>query len=391
GKPDAGTDVDLGNQMLLAHLPMLSKPGAKDVFVLGMGSGITAGSLRPYPLEHIVVAENCKPVVQAAQLFADWNYHVLDDPRVKVWVEDARTVLKLRPETYDTIITEPSNPWSVGVGSVFSKEFYELAATRLKPDGIIAQWFHVYEVNDEIVDLVLRTFSSVFPFVEIWDTGIGDIVILGSKHPWATGPDVFRSGFNIPRVKTDMWMIDVHSPEALMARQLASQKTGFAIAGKGPIQSDLFPILEYAAPRAFYIGSRSSMLDRYDERTYQQLFAPANKRSVLASLPLSQGQMVFSTFSTINGQFYGCLFGTSLGSGIPCAMATPSPAPSPASDETALSYAARAFNAGQLDQAAQLINLVLQQYPKNEQAAYASRIIEREKRQRMAQPLVSSQ
>ena len=254
GKPDAGTLVDVGNQLLLAHLPLLAKPGAKDVFVLGFGSGMTAGAVLAHPIERLDLAENCEPVIQAAPLFGDWNRHVLNDPRTHLWLEDARTVLKLRPQRYDVIITEPSNPWAVGVGSVFSREFYELAASRLKPGGVMAQWFHLYEMQDSLVDLVLRTFSSVFPYVEVWDTGVGDIVILGSKQPWATGPKVFEKGFAIERVRTDMEMIDIHSPEALMARQLASQQTGFAIAGKGPIQGDLFPILEYEAPQAFYLG-----------------------------------------------------------------------------------------------------------------------------------------
>jgi predicted membrane-bound spermidine synthase len=386
GKPDAGTDVDLGNQLLLGHLPMLSKPDAKDVFVLGMGSGITAGALHSYPLNKMVIAENCDPVVRAARLFQDWNYHILDDPRVHVWREDARTVLKLSPQSYDLIITEPSNPWSVGVGSVFSREFYELAASRLKTGGIIAQWFHVYEVNDDIVKLVLRTFSSVFPSIEVWDTGIGDIIILGSKQPWSSGPDTFRAGFNIGRVKTDMWMIDIHTPEALMARQVASQRTGFAIAGAGPIQSDLFPILEYAAPKAFYIGIRSGMLDRFDERTYQQLFAPMDKRAMLRSLRGIDAQILFSAFSTINGQLYGCLFGTPAGSGVPCAFQTPNPAPAPASDGSMVSYAAQAFAAGNLDQAEQLATMALKQSPENEQAGYVARIIQRAKQQGQVAP-----
>ena len=128
-------------------------------------------------------------------------------------------------------------------------------------------------------ELVLRTFHSVFPYMEIWDAGAGDIVLLGSKQPWATGPDVFQQGFAIDRVRTDMWMIDLQSPEALLARQLASQQTAFAIPGPGPLQSDLFPILEYAAPRAFFLGTGSRMLDRFDERTRQQLLAPPGKNS----------------------------------------------------------------------------------------------------------------
>ena len=60
GKPDAGTDVDLGNQLLLAHLPLLVKPAAKDVFVLGMGSGVTAGAALAYPIERLDIAEKLR-------------------------------------------------------------------------------------------------------------------------------------------------------------------------------------------------------------------------------------------------------------------------------------------------------------------------------------------
>jgi hypothetical protein len=390
GKPDAGTDVDLGNQLLLAHLPLLVKADAKDVFVLGMGSGITAGATLAYPINRLDIAENCEPVISAANIFGGWNRHVLDDPRTHVWREDARTVLKLHPQLYDVIITEPSNPWTVGVGSVFSREFYEIAASHLKPGGVVAQWFHVYEVNDDIVRLVLRTFNSVFPYIEVWDTGIGDIVILGSKQPWPTGPDVFRQGFTIDRVRTDMWMIDIQSPEALLARQLASQRTGFAIAGDGPLQSDLFPVLEYAAPQAFFMGNGSQMLWRFDERTRQQLLAPPEKMAELAALPMANIQLVFSDFSTINGDLYACLFGTAPNAGVPCVFQTPKAVPPPASDGSMAANAEQFFHAGDLNQAEALTMMTLKQNPNDAQAAYLLRIIEREKKLRTVPVLKSN-
>ena len=382
GKADAGTDIDLCNQLLLAHLPLLVKPDAKDVFVLGFGSGMTAGAVLSYPVNQVVVAENCEPVIRASKFFADWNRHVLDDPRTRLRQEDARTVLKLSPQQYDVIITEPSNPWTVGVGSVFNRDFYELAARRLKPGGIIAQWFHLYETEDSIVELVLRTFTSVFPNVEIWDTGSGDMVMLGSLQPWRSGPDVFRKGFENDRVRTDMGMIDIQSPEALLARQLASQQTAFAIAGAGPVQNDLFPILEYTAPPALYTGDRSRMLDRFDERTRRQLLAPSDKRAILESLPTSQVQLILGDFSTINGELYGCAFGNPTTAGVPCAFQTPSPAPPPASDGSMVSAAEHAFAAGNLEQAGQLAALALQQNPGDALAAYVVRVVDRSKQLR---------
>lgn len=382
GKPEAGTGLDLCTQMLVSDLPMLSKPGAKDVFVLGLASGMTAGTVLAFPINRLDVAENCDPVIEASKLFDDWNDHVLSDPRTRLWRADARTVLKLRDQKYDVIITEPSNPWFVATGSVFSKQYYELAASRLKPGGIMAQWFQIYETKDDIVKLVLRTFSSVFPYVEVWDTAAGDIVMLGSKEPWPTGSAVFRQSFAIPRVRTDLEMIDIHSPEELLARQLASQQTGFAIAGPGPIQSDLFPILEYEAPRAFYLSEGTQVLDPFDERTEQQLLAPAEKREALHALPTSDAQTIFSDYSTVNGQLYGALFGNPADASIPCIFQTPLASPPPNAGRTALNGATLAFSQGNLSAARQLVDLALKQQPGDEIAGYLSRVIDRtEKRQ----------
>ena len=321
GKTDATAHADLNTQMLLAHLPMLARPDAKNVFVFGLGSGISAGALRSYPgVEKIVIAENCEPVVRASKFFNEWNRNVLDDPRTKLWHEDARTVLKLSPQNYDVIVAEPSNPWTVGIGSVFSREFYQLAANRLAAGGIMVQWFHLYEMNDGIVELVLRTFTSMFPNVEIWDAGDGDIVILGSLQPWTSSPEVFEKSFSIPAVRADFAQLGVHSPAALFARQLASQRTAFAITGPGPMQSDFFPVLEYAAPFAFYLGENSTMLDKADERTWQQPLAPAAKNLLLRSLPPDEIQSVFSKFTTVNSELLQSMRGLPAVANVPCVL-----------------------------------------------------------------------
>jgi predicted membrane-bound spermidine synthase len=387
GKTDASSHGDLSTQLLLAHLPMLARPGAKDVFIFGLGSGISAGALLAYPVERITVAENCEPVIRASQFFTNWNHHVLDDPRTHLWYEDARTVLKLNPQSYDVIIAEPSNPWTVGIGSVFSCEFYQLAASRLKPGGIMAQWFHVYEMNDGVVSLVLRTFNSVFPYVEIWDPGGGDIVMLGSLQPWQAGPEVFRQSFGFTGVRSDLDSIGIHSPEALLARQLASQRTAFAIAGDGPIQSDLFPVLEYAAPRAFYIGINAKVFERFDERTRQQAVAPPDKLTTLHSLTVADVRSVFLPFSTVNRELLDSLLGREAGANVPCVFKTNAPpATSEGSDESTatLNRAITALNTSDLKQAGQLAALAQQQNPTNSQAAYVTRIIDREQQLQQA-------
>jgi hypothetical protein len=208
-------------------------------------------------------------------------------------MEDGRTVLKLSPEKYDIIISEPSNPWVAGVASVFTKEFYDLASSRLKEGGIMAQWFHMYEMHDGIAFLVLRTFASVFPHLEIWDSQEGDIVLLGSHQPWKSSPETFREVFARDEPRADLERIGLKSPEAVFVRQAASQRTAFAVAGDGPIQTDAFPVLEYAAPKAFYIAAVAQQIFLFDERTWQMDVTPEEKRTVLRALP---DELLYATF-----------------------------------------------------------------------------------------------
>jgi spermidine synthase len=307
GKTDASTHGDLATQYLLGHLPMLSRPESKDVFVLGLGSGITAAAVLAHPVDTLTVAENCAPVIEASALFQKWNRNALKDSRTHLRREDARTVLKLTDKKFDIIINEPSNPWVVGVGSVFSREFYELCASRLKDGGINAQWFHIYEMHDGIVELVFRTFASVYPYVEIWEPSGADLILLGSMKPWNSNPELFQKAFERERPRLDMHEIGLNSPAAVFARQLASQRTSFAMVGDGATQTDEFPVLEYSAPEAFFIGQSAQRLFTFDERTRQTALAAEWKRKLLRDLPDADLHAVFTQYSTANNELLSYL------------------------------------------------------------------------------------
>jgi hypothetical protein len=139
----------------------------------------------------------------------------------------------------------------------------------------------------------------------------------------------------------------------------------------------LFPVLEYKAPQALYIGAVSALLDHYDERTHQQLLAPPDKLAVLGALPLENVQTVFNPASTDNKELWGCVFGSIASTNVPCAFQTPMPVPAPVASGTVLDLAEKAFSAGNLSEAKRLVTLVLNQQPDNSMAGYVSRVIER--------------
>ena len=153
---------------------------------------------------------------------------------------------------------------------------------------------------------------------------------------------------------------------------------------EGPIQSDLFPILEHTAPKAFF--GEFTRLNIFDERTRQQLLAPEWKRRVLSSLPLDEVRMVLSAYTSVNGELYARVFGQPSTVTVPCIFQTPPPAPPPpGAGATAVDQASLAFAAGDLMQAEQYIALALQMKPGDPMAEYVRRVVEREKQRRSVQ------
>ena len=112
----------------------------------------------------------------------------------------------------------------------------------------------------------------------------GDIVLLGSHSPWRSDLESFRKVFDREKPRHDFARIGLTSVESVFARQFASQRTARAIAGEGGIQTDGFPVLEYEAPKAFFVGATAQKFIRFDERTWQQGLLSNEKRAVLQSL-----------------------------------------------------------------------------------------------------------
>jgi predicted membrane-bound spermidine synthase/tetratricopeptide (TPR) repeat protein len=266
GKTDASSRGDLPTQLLLAHVPLLLKPDAKQVLVVGLGSGITAGSALRYPLQRLDLVEISGGVVEAADFFKEHNYHVLQDARLHLHLEDAKTFLRLSPRLYDVIISEPSNPWIIGIGNLFSVEFYREARQHLSPGGILAQWFHTYEMDNDSLKLILRTFASVFEHVSLWKTLGGDVMILGSALPMDGNFSRIAERFNLDQVREDLQRIKINSLSTLLSLQIASDATVRKVAGRGRLNEDRFPILEYEAPKAFFLGSVANVMQSHDER-----------------------------------------------------------------------------------------------------------------------------
>jgi len=267
GKPDASTTLDVPTQRLLGHVPMLLAPTPRKALVVGLGSGMTCGAVMRHPgMERLDVVEISPEVAEAVHLFEAHNDRVLADPRVHLVIDDAKSFLQTTRERYGVIISEPSNPWMAGISGVFSREFYEDCRNRLEADGVMAQWVQSYETDDSVLDIVLATFVSVFPYVSVWEGASSDLILVGSARPFSVELEDLRRRFQAPPVKADFERIDMYALPVLLAREIIPpSNTPFLIRPDARINSDFFPILESAAQRAFFVRGDATLFERLNE------------------------------------------------------------------------------------------------------------------------------
>jgi spermidine synthase len=255
GKVDASNGNDMTTQLLMAYLPGFYHPSPERVLVIGYGSGITAGAATVFPETAEVECVEIEPAMfGAGPWFAHLNRQSYDHPKVRLIEGDARNYLNVSRETYDVIISEPSNPWIAGVGSLFTAEFYEMAAAALAPDGVFAQWVQLYELSPEDVRMVLGEFGRQFPEVSVWDMGVGDLILLGSRQPLRVDPDRIERIFGSdPSVQRDFdEYLDLKDPLGVFAYYMLSgdEIAGFVSGARR--NTDDHPLLEVRAPRNLF-------------------------------------------------------------------------------------------------------------------------------------------
>jgi len=267
GKAEASSHGDMPTQLLLSHIPLFLHPEAKNIFIIGFASGTTVGAaLSHNEVKNVMCAEITKEMLDASKFFTKENENCINDPRLKILIEDAQSVLKLSKEKFDLIISEPSNPWISGVGSLFSKEYFERCKNSLTENGLMAQWFQIYEMDDEIFSMVVRTFYSVFPFVQLWGGSNGDVILIGSLKKIEPDFNKMLTKIEQPRVKNNLSKIEINNLFTLLTTQLQSEEGTFVLSGNGKINSEIKPVLEFIAPISFFKGTSSTIAYKNDEK-----------------------------------------------------------------------------------------------------------------------------
>lgn len=249
--------ADAATQTLLALLSLAYAPQARQVAVVGQGSGQSSHLLLGSPhIERLVTIDIEPEMIAGSRIFYPANRRVFDDPRSHFAIDDARSFFAAHPQQYDLILSEPSNPWVSGVSSLFTSEFYAQVAPLLTTQGIFGQWLHLYELNDDLVLSVLKAVHEHFAAYEIFLLGRSDILIVASNQPMLPAPA--WSVFSLPLITEDLRAYLPFTVESLEAMRLLDRTLLAPLLDHGvQSNSDFFPVLDLGAEQTRYLETQA--------------------------------------------------------------------------------------------------------------------------------------
>ncbi len=207
GRDEVPTDdVSMRAFRLLGHLPALLRPDARNALVLSFGNGIATGTLNTHGIPEIDAVDLSPEMIEAAALYGDENYDVLQSPRLRLHVEDARNYLLQTDGQFDIITVDATHPGNASSWALFTREFYQLALSRLAPGGVFMQWVPRHALEKADHRAIIRTAWSVFPHTTLWATDGIHTFIVATMEPLSTArlEAALAAGAENPNVLNDL-------------------------------------------------------------------------------------------------------------------------------------------------------------------------------------------
>ncbi len=233
-----GTIPYMGVHCMLGLLGPLLRPEARQVLIIGVGSGATpyCAGCRPsvQRIEAIeIVGSSVDVLKRYSQAIGDpATRSLLADPRYTFVIDDARRYLATRQGRYDVIEADAIFRESSRSGLLYSAEFFREVLEHLEPRGVMVQWRATPRVE--------ATFRSVFPH----GVSVGPYLV-GSPQPVGWSPHELRAALADPEVGRRLMAARIDAGE--MAASLGPGEEWHEAVAPDParLNTDLFPRDEF--------------------------------------------------------------------------------------------------------------------------------------------------
>ncbi|HUK55351.1 MAG TPA: spermidine synthase [Nitrospiria bacterium] len=295
---------------LYVYWPMAVHPNLKRALLICYGVGNTAKAMTDSKsLETIDVVDISRDVVEMNNLvYPNPADRPVQDPRVRVHIEDGRYFLQTTERRFDLITAEPPPPGIAGVENLYTREYFQLLHDRLADGGIVTYWLPLHSLSDVSTKAILRAFCDVFGDCSLWN-GMGtSLMMVGTRN--ANGPvseDQFRRQWSDPVVAREMKAVGFERPEQLGALFIGDAEYLKGIIADSPPLVDNYPKL-IEAP----LGSQEEVARLFQSFTDVAAAKERFRRSPLIKRlwpePLLNASLPYFEFQDIiNAHWYGTM------------------------------------------------------------------------------------
>jgi spermidine synthase len=200
--------------------PVAVHPRVRTALVIGYGVGNTAAALVDLrELERVDVVDVSPDMLEMSRAIEPKRArHPLDDPRVRVHIEDGRYFLQMSSRRFDLITGEPPPPMMAGVGSLYSREYFELVHDRLADGGFSTYWLPMMNLSASGGKAIIAAFCAAFSDCSLWQGSTRNFMLAGSRGARG-GVDTarFTAQFRDPGLAPELSAIGFELPEQLAA------------------------------------------------------------------------------------------------------------------------------------------------------------------------------
>ena len=236
GRDEVPTDrASMSAFRLLGHLPPLLRPGARNALVLSFGNGIATGTMNTHGIPVIDAVDLSPEMIEAAEVYSEENYDVLDSDRLRLHVEDGRNFLLRAEASYDIISVDATHPANASSWALFTSEFYQLIESRLAEDGVFMQWIPIHGVREDDYRDILRTVWDVFPNMVLWSTGSTHSYVVATREPMSS---VVMQSVLTRAAANPIVVRDLGSPETIAGYVAMAEGDLTSYIGRGPVITD---------------------------------------------------------------------------------------------------------------------------------------------------------
>ncbi|NEP15517.1 MAG: polyamine aminopropyltransferase [Leptolyngbya sp. SIO4C1] len=148
---------------MIIHVPLVINPDVKNVLVIGGGDGGSVREILRHPqIEQVTMVEIDEVVIRASRTFLPSLSSALNDPKLRLIIDDGIRYLAEAPdEQFDLIVIDSSDPVGPSEG-LFSAGFYKDVYRCLKPGGVMTAQSESPRFNQAAFVDLNRCLKSIF-------------------------------------------------------------------------------------------------------------------------------------------------------------------------------------------------------------------------------------